>query len=171
MKLYSKPFSDVNEEIDAWMGFVDSLLKEMLIVRGSKERTGFYTVGQRLSSDKIADGLLPVEGKNVPLEEFLTVYEDLLDNGDAMSEGIAFPMWNLFRSSFLDDCERLAFILALSADLNRKYEQIYDALSGDSSGTGRPTIGLVIDETLLLERPDLGAQGREMRPGFRVQFT
>jgi len=156
MKLYSKPFSDVNEEIDAWMGFVDSLLTEMLIMRGSKERTGFYTVGQRLSSDKIADGLLPVEGKNVPLEEFLTVYEDLLDNGDAMSEGIAFPMWNLFRSSFLDDCERLAFILALSADLNRKYEQIFDALSGDSSGTGRPTIGLVIDIcSLIFDKEDI----------------
>ncbi|MCR4597293.1 MAG: AAA family ATPase, partial [Lachnospiraceae bacterium] len=139
-------FRNIKDELNAWMAFVDELCRLMIISGESEEYRMTGMVGRKPAVDRMAQVLLEDTPSAAPLYPYLMDdYEALMGSGDVTSEGIAYPVWNLFRSPAFTDAERMALIIALSVDLNRKYEQIYDYLSGDASGSGRPTIGLILD--------------------------
>ncbi len=146
-------FRDVHDELNSWLSFIDLICNIMLTqaenTPGNRGRVGFkpkpdkvlLLCGQSCQKDSFQNDHNN-EGNGTELHK---IFVSLLEKGKNSQEGSSSSLWNLFRSKLLDDCERLAFIVALSADLNRKYEQIYDVLSGDTSGSGRPTIGLIMD--------------------------
>ncbi len=139
-------FENIKDELGAWMSFVDELCRLIIIATESEEHRMTGRVGRKPPVDQIAKVLLEDREPYVEQSgELFEVFEELTLDGDVSAEGIAYPIWNLFRSRALTDVERMAVIIALSVDLNRKYEQIYDYFSGDASGSGRPTLGLILD--------------------------
>ena len=146
-------FRDAHDELNSWLSFIDLICNTMLTQEentpGNRGRVGFKPKPDKVlllcgQSDK-KDSLQNNHNNEGNASKLHEIFESLLEKGKNSKEGSSSPLWNLFRSKLLDDCERLAFIVALSVDLNRKYEQIYDVLSGDTSGSGRPTIGLIMD--------------------------
>ena len=139
-------FEEIKDEISAWLDFTDELCRQMFIQWEGENHGISGRVGHKPSADNIVDALTGLEITDEQLSSALfEVYSDMLEAGSPAAEGIAYPIWNLFRSRALTDVERMALVIALSVDLNRKYEQIYDYLSGDASGSGRPTLGLILD--------------------------
>lgn len=138
-------FRDSYDELNRWLSFIDLICNTMLTkeenASGTSIRVGFKPKPEKVLL-QCAQNDHSYEGGSAELHE---IFDSLLEKGKNSWEGNSLPLWNLFRSKLLDDCERLAFMVALSVDLNRKYEQIYDVLSGDSSGSGRPTLGLIMD--------------------------
>ena len=144
--IIENPFSDTREELDAWLSYVDLLCKVMAERTSSKNDMPAARVGHKPPAGEALKTLLISESEDEDLSSGLRdIFDLLLERGSDTPEGIAAPLWDLFRSTLMDDCERMVFMIALSVDLNRKYEKIFDMLSGDGSGTGRPTIGLALD--------------------------
>ncbi len=138
-------FDDHLEELEGWLNFVE-LLCSLLIMRTRNEDGVSFRVGFKPSEQKLPEHSYTKNIEEYPFKKALrSIFDRLIEMGMQTFEAEAMPIWQLFRSGVFDDLERLAFMIALSSDMNRKFEQYFDTLSGDSSGSGRPTIGLVLD--------------------------
>lgn len=141
-------FSDAVSERREWMRFTDLLF--ILLIQQSAESPDEAAdrIGALLPDSELVRSMEP-ELSNMPhaageqWQEVRDIFIGLVKR--TVSEKNPLPLARIIASDMLEPIEILAFLLAYSTVVNRKYEKLSATVSESRSETMRPTIGLCAD--------------------------
>ena len=139
-----KPYKNALEERRLYLDFVDMLLYLSLgIVQNAPDiMSGFVGIAFKACDDTFYTGEdISFYGR----EKIREIFRILLKKS-SLSPGL--PISELFMEEHLEPVEMLAFLLAFASDANRKYENVFETLSG-ADNEKRPTCGICHDIGML----------------------
>lgn len=149
--LKDKPqITDYTSQLNSWLGFVDMLCLTLLARQTGEASKSAERVGIRPSTGELVEALLPAELENdLPIAKIRETYAALFNEGRAFSDSINdLSFWNLIYASLLTTEEIIALLFAVAREYGRKYETVFDILSG-TQNEGAATVGLVLDACAL----------------------
>ncbi len=127
----------------AWLTFLDMLC--LLCVYQSSERPmeAVDRVGCLFSDVDLVRALEPSDSAPfMHRDRIRGMYDALFEKSAGFTDSGFYP---LFHTGILSHLEILAFLMAFSSSVNRKYERIYGVLQEEKEGIVRPTMGLCLD--------------------------
>lgn len=142
------PFPSAKEEREQFLTFVDLLCILSVQQAEHNRKHSASRVGALLSNEDLMYAIEPHDKTEFPYQkEVLRVYEDLLERAkETAKDTEAFaPISRLFASGLFSPMEQLAFLLAFSFHVSKKYAQIYAHLLGNAAEEACPTVGLCLD--------------------------
>lgn len=144
-----EPYQSIEEERTYYFRFLDLLCMVAVYQNDEVPLEAVNRIGALLPDVDLIRALEPWKRENFPKqEEIRGIFRLLLKKGRQEKENgyIAhMPISHLLWSGELAPIEMLAFLLAYSVSVNRKYERIYSILQSDEAGNGWPTAGLCHD--------------------------
>lgn len=134
---------DDRETVSALLQFLDMLCLVSVYRNDELPDEALCRVGSLLSGTELVRAIEPHDDIPFPGRgRIRRIYDALFEK---ISASPSLRLNIVFNKGGLSDIERLAFILALSSSLNRKYERIYGVLQEEKEWMSRPTVGLCAD--------------------------
>ena len=138
-KLDERPFGGMEEERACYLRFLDLLCLLAVNQKENEPERSVDRIGALLSEETLAKALEP----HAPVE--FEEKERLRALFFAICKKSGGPLHRLMDSGNLEPLEMLAFLMALSFGVSRKYEGVYAILREESASAAEPTAGLCHD--------------------------
>ena len=165
-KLKEEPYVSSKEQWSTWERFVDMLCMISLVMKENRQPESLLRIGSLLNDEELVRTLEPTEDVVFPHRAYVReIFEHLLARGEMTEENQEeeFPLSRFLNSGRLSHLERLALVLAVCVDRNRKYERIFGVLQEESTGAAKPTVGLCHDLGMLF------LEEEECTPGILLE--
>lgn len=149
-KLTEEDFESPEQQWEAWERFVDMLCMVSLVMKEETQPESLQRIGCLLNDVELVRALEPSEKVLFPHKAAVrAIFENLLMRGEPAVGGEVLPLQSFLQLEILEPLEKLAFLLSLCVDRNRKYERIFGVLQEENGSFAKPTVGLVHDMGLL----------------------
>ena len=149
-KLSEEKFETSNQQWSAWERFVDMLCMVSLVMKEETQPESLGRIGCLLNDLELVKALEPAGKVSFPHKTSVrAIFDNLLMRGEPAKGGEVFPLQSFLNMEILEPLEKLALILSLCVDRNRKYERIFGVLQEENGSFAKPTVGFVHDMGML----------------------
>ncbi len=147
--------SDEQASLSAWFGWLDMMLISLMARQDVINSSDNGRVGYRTPRNRVMEAMLPGEDTApFPKERMRDYYQVLMQAGEMyLAEADGITLWTLVYSEQLQPVEVVALLLAAAPEVDRKYETVFDVLTG-TGHDGTATVGLVYDICNLFLTPE-----------------
>ncbi len=139
------PITTPDEELQAWLSFVDMLCLIGIYLREQRPEELIDRVGAIPGDVAMMLSLEPHGENDFPaFERVRGIYDDLVA-GESIVQRRELPIVKIIAGGWITQLEFLLYLLTLAFAKNRKYQRIFGLLQGEKEESAHPTPALALD--------------------------
>lgn len=139
------PITTPDEELQAWLSFVDMLCLIGIYLREQRPEELIDRVGAIPGDVAMMLSLEPHDENDFPaFERVRGIYDDLVA-GESIVQRRELPIVKIIAGGWITQLEFLLYLLTLAFAKNRKYQRIFGLLQGEKEESAHPTPALALD--------------------------